>query len=64
MAKTDNAPIGLILCTDKNKTKVEYATAGLKSSLFVSQYKVMLPDEHELEALIERDREQIELREK
>jgi len=60
MTKADKYPVGLILCTDKNNTKVEYATAGLNSKVFVSQYKIMLPDERELEELIQKDRQEIE----
>lgn len=52
----DNPPIGLILCTDKAETRVEYATAGLDRKLFVSRYLVALPKPKELEALIENDR--------
>ena len=50
--KTDNLPVGIVLCTDKNETKVEYATAGLDNKFFVSKYLVELPDKKELEALI------------
>ena len=50
--KTDNLPVGIILCTDKEETKVEYATAGLDNKLFVSKYLVELPARKELEALI------------
>lgn len=49
-------PVGLLLCTDKAETKVEYATAGLDQQFFVSRYLVALPKPEELEALIEGDR--------
>lgn len=52
--KNDNLPVGIVLCTDKEKTKVEYATAGLDNKLFISKYLVELPDKKELEALIKR----------
>lgn len=51
--KTDNPPIGLILCANKNHTKVEYATAGLDNNLFVSKYKINLPSVKEIEEFIE-----------
>lgn len=57
---TDNPPIGIILCTEKNSVKVEYATAGLDENLFVSKYKVALPTIKELEKLIEDDLEELE----
>ena len=52
----DNPPVGLLLCSDKDQTKVEYATGGLDQQLFVSRYLVALPKLHEIEQLIERDR--------
>ena len=50
---SDNPPIGLILCANKNHTKVEYATAGLDNNLFVSKYKINLPSVKEMEEFIE-----------
>jgi predicted nuclease of restriction endonuclease-like (RecB) superfamily len=52
----DNPPVGLLLCSDKDQTKVEYATGGLDQQLFVSRYLVALPKLQEIEQLIERDR--------
>ncbi len=48
----DNPPIGLILCANKNSTKVKYAKAGLDENLFVSKYKVSLPSTEEMEIFI------------
>jgi len=56
MTEGDNPPVGLLLCTDKETTKVEYATAGLDQQLFVSRYQVVLPKAEDLERLIEEDR--------
>ena len=53
------APIGIILCTEKNNIKVEYATAGLDKNLFVSKYKIMLPTTEELEELVKEDLEEM-----
>ncbi|MFA5215948.1 YhcG family protein [Sulfuricurvum sp.] len=53
IAESDNLPIGLILCTTKNHTKVEYATAGLSNQLFVSKYKINLPSLESIEEFIE-----------
>lgn len=55
MAKSDNPPIGLILCATKNHTKVEYATAGLSNQLFVSKYKINLPSLELIEEFIEEE---------
>ncbi len=52
----DNSPVGLILCTDKDRTKVEYAVGGLDRRLFVSRYMVVLPKPEEIQQLIENDR--------
>jgi predicted nuclease of restriction endonuclease-like (RecB) superfamily len=55
----DNPPIGIILCTEKNSVKVEYATAGLDENLFVSKYKIVLPTIKELEELVKEDLEEL-----
>ena len=56
MAQGDQPPVGLLLCTDKDQTKVEYATGGLDHQLFVSRYLVALPKSEQLQQLIETDR--------
>jgi predicted nuclease of restriction endonuclease-like (RecB) superfamily len=56
----DNPPVGIILCSDRDQTKVEFATAGLDNQLFVSRYLVALPSAEELSKFIQRDREAIE----
>ena len=56
MAEGDNPPVGLLLCSDKDETKVEYATGGLNHRLFVSRYLVALPKPEELQNLVESDR--------
>ncbi len=48
----DNAPVGIILCSQKETEKVKYATAGLDQKLFVSKYLIQLPSEEELLQLI------------
>lgn len=60
MADNDNLPVGLILCTAKNETRVQYATAGLDGKIFMSKYLVQLPSEKELEEFIKKDRKRIE----
>jgi len=56
-AEDDNAPIGIILCTDKSETLVKYATAGLAHHVFVSKYMTSLPSEQELEKIILEEQE-------
>jgi len=53
MEAGDNPPVGIILCTDKEETKVEYATAGLDNQLFVSKYLVELPSKEDFIKLLE-----------
>ena len=48
MQEDDNPPIGLLLCTDYGETTVRYATEGLSQNLFVSKYRLQLPNEDEL----------------
>jgi predicted nuclease of restriction endonuclease-like (RecB) superfamily len=55
MAEGDNPPVGLLLCTDKDHTLVEYALGGMDENLFVSAYKVALPKPEELEAFLLRE---------
>lgn len=45
----DTEPIGIILSTDKDEVLVEYATGGISNKIFVSQYKLYLPDKKLLE---------------
>lgn len=55
MAENDNPPIGIILCSHKDNALVHYATGGLPNELFVSKYRLQLPGENELKALIENE---------
>ena len=48
----DNPAIGILLCTEKGKQLVEYATAGMDNQLFVSKYLLELPKKEQLEYFI------------
>ncbi|CAN5403870.1 PDDEXK nuclease domain-containing protein [soil metagenome] len=48
----DHPPIGIILTKNKDELLVEYATYGMNSQLFVSQYQLYLPDKSDLINLI------------
>lgn len=48
----DNPPIGIILCTDKNHVRAEYALGGLNNSIFASTYTMSLPNKEQLEEQI------------
>jgi len=58
--ETDNPTIGLILCTEKNNTIVKYSLLNESKQIFASKYMTYLPTEQELQAEIERERQQIE----
>ncbi len=52
MSQGDNPPIGILLCTDKDQTLVEYALAGMDNNLFVSKYQLELPGKEEMQRFI------------
>lgn len=58
--ETDNPTIGLILCTEKDKTIVKYSLLNDSKQIFASKYMTYLPTEQELKEEIQRERQQIE----
>jgi predicted nuclease of restriction endonuclease-like (RecB) superfamily len=56
----EEPPIGLILCSDKNETHVEYALGGLDNHVFVSRYLLYLPSQEQLEAFVAQTRARLE----
>ncbi len=50
----DREPIGIILSAEKDHFLVKYALGGISSKLFVSKYKLYLPDKKELEAKLKQ----------
>ncbi|MBM4044729.1 MAG: DUF1016 domain-containing protein [Planctomycetes bacterium] len=60
MEPGENPPIGVVLCSDKNETHVEYALGGLSNRVFVSRYLLCLPTKEELEAFVRRTRKRLE----
>lgn len=48
----DNDPIGILLCTAKDNTLVEYALAGMDNQLFVSKYLLELPSMELMQSFI------------
>ncbi len=53
----ENPPIGIILCTERHKSRVfvEYALGGLSNKIFVSKYKLLLPTKKELESEVRKE---------
>ncbi|RZJ86627.1 MAG: DUF1016 family protein, partial [Hymenobacter sp.] len=60
MTPGDNAPVGLILCAQKNDTLVRYATSGLSEQLFVSKYQINLPTKAELQQVIQTEQQRLQ----
>lgn len=55
----DNPTVGVILCTEKDKTVVKYSVLNENTHLFASRYRLYLPSEEELRTEIEREREMV-----
>jgi len=53
MTEGDNPPIGILLCTQRDQTLVEYALAGMDNGLFVSKYQLELPKKEDMQRFIE-----------
>lgn len=51
----DKEPIGILLCTEKDKIQVEYATQGITNKLFISKYQLYLPTKEQLEQQLEKE---------
>lgn len=49
-SKTDRKPIGIILSATKNDIDIEFALGNIMNKLFVSKYKLYLPNKKELES--------------
>lgn len=46
--ETDNPPIGIILCAEKDEITAEYILGGFENNLFASKYVTILPDKEKL----------------
>ncbi len=53
--KDENPPIGLILCSQKNDIFVEYVKGDINNKIFVSRYKLYLPNKKELERELKKE---------
>ena len=59
--ENDNPTIGILLCTETDKTIAKYSVLNESKQLFASKYLPYLPTEEELAAEIEREKELIRL---
>jgi len=55
MHEGDDAPIGILLCAEKDQALVEYALDSREEKLFVSKYMLELPSKAELKKFIESE---------
>ncbi|MBI3592762.1 MAG: DUF1016 domain-containing protein [Nitrospirae bacterium] len=55
----ENDPIGIILCSDKKNTVVEYALGSMNNKVFASKYRLKLPDPKVLKREIEHERQRL-----
>ena len=53
-SKGDTEPIGIILGADKDEVLVKFALGSISNKLFISKYKLYLPDKKELEERVRR----------
>ena len=60
--ENDNPTIGLLLCTDTDRTIIKYSVLNDNKNLFASKYKNYLPSEEELINEIERQKTLFESR--
>ena len=58
--ESDNPQIGILLCTERERSLVEYALAGMSSDRFVSKYQLELPSQEVLQAHLAAERERLE----
>ena len=56
----ENDPIGILLCSDKNDTVVEFTLPDGKQEIFASRYKLSLPSKQELKTEIQKERKLLE----
>jgi predicted nuclease of restriction endonuclease-like (RecB) superfamily len=59
MTEGDNAPIGILLCTDATTEMVKFATAGMDENLFVSKYLLQLPSKEKFVEFLNNELKQL-----
>ncbi len=57
---SENPPVGLILCAQKDYAVAHYALEGLPNKVLAAEYRTALPDEKTLVAEIEKTRRRLE----
>lgn len=62
MLPSENPPVGLILCAEKDAAEVHFATAGMDQQLFVSRYLDVLPSAERLRQWLLEEQELLQRR--
>lgn len=60
--ESENPPVGVIFCTQKDNAVVHYALEGLPNKVLAAEYRTTLPDEKTLAAELEAKRRLLESR--
>lgn len=60
MLEGDSPPIGILLCTHKKRSLVEFALAGMDNQLFVSKYQLELPSKEDMQRFIEEQMKEVQ----
>ena len=60
MTEGDQPPVGILLCSEKDQSLVEYAFAGMDNRLFVSKYQLELPRVEVLQRYLDEQRKHLE----
>ncbi len=55
----DNPSVGILLCTQKDHTLVEYALASMDNHLFVSEYQLELPKKEKMQRFLEKQMKKV-----
>ncbi len=58
--RSENPPVGLILCSEKNEAVARYALEGLPNKVLAREYRLTLPAEKRLVAEIKKTRQRLE----
>ena len=59
----ENATVGILLSTNRNKTVVKYTLPEGNNTIFSSEYKLHLPTDQELINAVEEEKKNYELKE-
>lgn len=62
MRESENPPVGLVLCAEKDAAVAHYALEGLPNQVMAAEYKTMLPDEKRIEEALRQTRRALDLR--